>query len=257
MRWNRDGWEASVRIGVLTPHADVGPESELQAMAPAGVVIHAARVPSAAMGTGGVMGPAIPLAPVRTFAESPHVDAAAELLVAAPLQAVAYAFTSSAYVIGVEAEAAMIARLERRTGGTPVVAACAATVKALGAPAAKRVALFDPPWFDDELNGLGGRYYESAGSEVVQSSPCGLPSEQTRITPADLHGWVSGNGPVEADAIVIGGNGLRAVGVIAALEDDLGRPVVTANQALMWDALRTAGADPSSVKDHGRLFRNG
>jgi maleate isomerase len=28
-RWKRDGWEATVRIGVLTPHADVGPESEL------------------------------------------------------------------------------------------------------------------------------------------------------------------------------------------------------------------------------------
>ena len=48
-RWKRDGWEASVRIGVLTPHADVGPESELQAMAPPGVAIHATRVPFGAM----------------------------------------------------------------------------------------------------------------------------------------------------------------------------------------------------------------
>jgi hypothetical protein len=24
-RWKPDGWEASVRIGVLTPHADVNP----------------------------------------------------------------------------------------------------------------------------------------------------------------------------------------------------------------------------------------
>ncbi len=86
-RWKRDGWEASVRIGVLTPHADVNPESELQAMAPPGVAIHATRVPFGAMAAEGVMDPTIPLAPVRAFAEPPHLDNAAELLAAAPLKA--------------------------------------------------------------------------------------------------------------------------------------------------------------------------
>jgi maleate isomerase len=174
-RWKRDGWEATMRIGVLTPHADVGPESELQAMAPPGLGIHAARVPFGATAAGGVMDPTIPLAPVRAFAEPPHLDNAAELLAAAPLNAIAYGFTSSAYMIGVEGEAEMIARLEGRTRGIPVVAACRAAVKGLRVLAARRIALFDPPWFDTELNGLGRRYYESAGFEVVHSAPCGLP----------------------------------------------------------------------------------
>src|SRR5258708_27303471 len=90
LAWRPDGWEARVRIGVLTPHADVGPESELQAMAPPGVVIHAARVPFGAMGAGGGMDPTIPLAPVRGFAQPPHVDDAAELLAAAALDAIAF-----------------------------------------------------------------------------------------------------------------------------------------------------------------------
>jgi maleate isomerase len=55
------------------------------------------------------------------------VDDAAELLATAPLDAIAYGFTSSAYVIGgVEGEAEMSARLERPTRGIPVVAACRA-----------------------------------------------------------------------------------------------------------------------------------
>ncbi len=256
-RWKRDGWEATVRIGVLTPHADVGPESELQAMAPPGVAIHAARVPFGAMAAGGVMDPTIPLAPVRAFAEPPHVDNAAELLAAAPLNAIAYGFTSSAYVIGVEGEAEMIARLEQRTRGIPVVAACRAAVEGLRVLTARRIALVDPPWFDTELNGLGRRYYESAGFEVVYSAPCGLPSDQAKITPADLHAWVGEHVSTDADAIVIGGNGFRAVGAITALEEDLGRPVVTANQALLWAALRVADADPGSVPDYGRLFGHG
>jgi maleate isomerase len=246
-----------VRIGVLTPHADVGPESELRAMAPPGVAIHATRVPFGAMAAAGVMDPTIPLAPVRAFAEPPHVDDAAELLAAAPLDAIVYGFTSSAYVIGVEGEAEMIARLDRRTRGIPVVAACAAAVEGLRVLGARRIALFDPPWFDTELNDLGRRYYESAGFEVVYSAPCGLASEQTRITPADLHAWVSEHVPSDADAIVIGGNGFRAVGAIAALEEDLGRPMVTANQALLWAALRVSDADTSSVTDYGRLFGSG
>src|SRR5215216_3556630 len=257
VQWKRDGWEATVRIGVLTPHADVGPESELQAMAPPGVAIHATRVPFGAMAAEGVMDPTIPLVPVRAFAEPPHLDNAAELLAAAPLNAIAYGFTSSAYVIGVEGEAEMIARLERRTRGIPVVAACRATVEGLRVLGARRIALFDPPWFDTELNGLGRRYYESAGFEVVHSAPCGLPSDQAKITPADLHAWVSEHVSTDAEAIVIGGNGFRAVGAIAALEEDLGRPVVTANLALLWAALRAADADSNSASDYGRLFEHG
>jgi maleate isomerase len=210
------------------------------------------------MAAGGMMDPTIPLAPVRAFAEPPHVDNAAELLAAAPLHAIAYGFTSSAYVIGVQGETEMIARLERRTRSIPVVAACRAAVEGLHILAARRIALVDPPWFDSELNRLGHRYYESAGFEVVYSTPCGLPSEQAKITPAELHAWVVEHIPTDdAEAIVIGGNGFRAVGAIAALEEDLGRPVVTANQALLWAALRVADVNLGSVTDYGRLFGHG
>ena len=253
--WQPDGWDVRVRIGLLVPHADVGPESELQAMAPPGVGTHAARVPFGAMGAGGAMDPTIPLAPVRAFAQPPRVDAAAELLAAAPVHVIAYAFTSSAYVIGVEAEAAMIARLAQRTRGIPVVATSAATVAALRETGARRIALLSPPWFDADLDELGRRYYQSAGFDIAHSGPCDLPSDQARITPPDLYDQVCARTPDDADAVVIGGNGFRAVGAIAALEQTLERPVVTANQALLWAALKTAGANPSAVAGYGRIFR--
>jgi maleate isomerase len=65
---------------------------------------------------------------------------------------------------------------------------------------------------------------------------------------------VIANMPDDADAVVIGGNGFRAVGVIEALEWDLDRPVVTANQALFWRCLTTAGVS-ADVVGYGRLFR--
>ncbi|WP_371618697.1 maleate cis-trans isomerase [Streptomyces sp. NBC_00454] len=252
--WQPDGWDVRVRLGVLTPHADVGPESELRAMAPADVGLHAARVPFGAMGSGGAMDPTIPLAPVRAFAEPPHLDEAAALLAAAPVAVIAFAFTSSAYVIGPRGEAHMLARLEKLTHGLPVVATCAAAVRALRALGAGRIALVDPPWFDETLSDLGRGYYEDSGFEVPYAAPCGLPSGQTLIGPRALHDWVVAQVPDTAEAVVIGGNGFRAVGAIAALEATLDRPVLTANQVLLWAALRAAGSPTTAITAYGRLF---
>jgi maleate isomerase len=48
-----------------------------------------------------------------------------------------------------------------------------------------------------------------------------------------------------------------SVGVIEALEAERGRPVLTANQVLLWAAPRAAGAPASSVAGCGRIFAVG
>jgi maleate isomerase len=87
--WQRDGWGARTRIGILMPHVDVGPEAEFVAMAPEGVTIHSTRVRVDVVMPGAATDPGIALAPVRAFAEPPAIDDAAELLAAAPLHAIA------------------------------------------------------------------------------------------------------------------------------------------------------------------------
>jgi maleate isomerase len=249
-----DGWSTRRRIGLLVPHADVGPESELRAMAPVDIGLHSARVPFGAMRAGGVMDATIAMAPVRAFAEPPFVDDAVELLAAAPIDSIAFGFTSSAYAIGADAEKAMVQRLTDRAGGIPVVAPCAASLDALSGFGAQSIALFSPPWFDAELNTLGRSYYEQAGFEVVTAMSCDLPSGQTLIEPEAMAASILPNVGDHADAVVIGGNGFRAVGVIEHLEAELGRPVVTANQVLLWAALRAAGSATPAVTGYGRLF---
>ena len=251
--WRRDGWDAVARIGVLTPHADVGPESELQAMAPDDVVIHAARARFGAMAAGGAMDPTIPLAPVRAFANPPYVDEAVELLAAAPVSAIGYAFTSSAYVIGADGEASMVSRLQERAGGVPVVASTGASVQALRAFGAERLALIQPPWFDAELTELAAAYFLTQKFDVRFCASAELPSDQRAIKPKDLHSWVTARVPDDADAICIGGNGFRAVGTIEAIECDLDRPVVTANQALLWSLLASV-RHSSRPNGYGQLF---
>ncbi|MER7179421.1 maleate cis-trans isomerase [Streptomyces hyaluromycini] len=254
-RWRDDGWQPVARIGVIVPHADVGPESEIGAMLPRGVGLHAARMHFAAMRAGGLMDPTIPHGPVRSFTDPPFADQAAEMLAAAPIDAIGCGFTSSAYKLGADGEAAFIERVEEYTRGIPLASTCASAVIALRALGARKLALVNPPWFDSELDALGQKYFVDQGFEVVHHAPCGLPSSQARITPQGLFSWIGDHVmPSRPDAVFIAGNGMRAVGTIDALEDTHGIPVLAANQVLLWRTLRMAKA-PVHVTGYGRLFK--
>jgi len=168
--WQPDGW-GHTRIGVLTPHADIVPEAEFNALAPDGISIHAARIPFGGYRPGGTMDPTIAEDPVRAIADPPAVDDAAEMLAMAPLHAIVFGFTSSSYVRGAADDAALKSRLEARTRGIPVVIPCAAAAIGLSVLSAKQVALISPPWFSVEMAQQGARYFKSQGFEIVYSAP--------------------------------------------------------------------------------------
>ena len=245
------------RIGVLTPHFDIVPELEFAAMAPVGTSVHAARVPFGVSAGATVIGADA----VRAFAEPPEVDQAAELLAAAPIDVIVYAFTSSSYLCGIEADTALVKRLQGRTQGVPVVVPCIAALEALRELGVQRLALVNPPWFPSDADRLGAEYFASQGFEVVYHARAGLehselPAGQLDIEPGPLHDWVSDNVPADVDAIFIGGNGFRAVGAIEVLEKDLERPVLSANQVAFWQALRETG-NGGAVAGYGRLLADG
>ncbi|MGB8931198.1 MAG: hypothetical protein WCC48_08125, partial [Anaeromyxobacteraceae bacterium] len=80
-----------------------------------------------------------------------------------------------------------------------------------------------------------------------------LPRDPLSIQPAQVYEWVRTHVPDMAEAVFIGGGGLRAIGVIRALEETLKRPVVTANQVVFWHALRTARID-QAISGYGQIF---
>src|SRR5690606_2270448 len=57
----------------------------------------------------------------------------------------------------------------------------------------------------------------------------------------------------DAEALVICCGAMRAVDVIQEIEDELGKPVIASNQAMLWDCLRLAGID-DRVEGFGRIF---
>ena len=239
--WQPDGVGSVARMGVLTPDFDPVPESEMWAMAPHGVSIHTSRVTWRWNDD------------PRRFAEAPQLDNAIDQLVALKPQAIIYAFTSSSYALGADAEGALRARLEKRAGGISVILTCLAATEALRLVRARRIALIHPPWFSEETSAKGKDYFRNQGFEVALCERIAPERPFTEVPPAELYQWVKTNVPRNADAVLIGGNGLRAVGTIQALEENLRRPVFTANQVVFWGALRALGAT-SKPRQYGRLF---
>jgi maleate isomerase len=111
-----------------------------------------------------------------------------------------------------------------------------------------------PPWFGDELNALGAAYFRDQGFSVTTSRLADLPSDPSRIEPDDVITWISNHVTDEAQAVFLGGNGFRSVSAIARLELQIGRPVVTSNQALLWSLLQTI-SPRIEVTGYGSLFR--
>lgn len=253
--WSPDGWSAKGRIGVVVPHADVGPEAEFGAIAQGAVSIHGARLNFSAMRAGGEMDEKLPHAPIESFTSPPYIDQTVESLASSPLDAITLAFTSSAYVHGPQGERALIKRLAPRTRSIPIVSTCLSAEQALQALDVKNMALVNPSWFDAEIDGQGADYFNDAGFSVVHHAPCGLPSGQKYITPQNMYDWVkSVIARSRPSAVFVGGNGQRAVGVIAAIERDTGVAMLTANQVLLWNALRLSNI-AVNVAGYGRLFR--
>ena len=241
-RWRADGAGSVARIGVLTPAFDPVPETEMVAMAPRGVSVHAARVGRQAGGA-------------RAFAEPPSVDAAVDQLVELAPRVILFGYTSSSYALGPAGDDMVKVRLETRSRQIPVLLTCPAATEALRALSVSRIALVHPPWFAEDMNEQGRDYFATQGFDVLRSTRLSPSRPFTEVPPAEVYEWVRRNVPRGAEAVFIGGNGLRAIGAIRALEEVLRMPVLTANQVLFWQALRFVGAT-TKVTQYGRVFQS-
>jgi maleate isomerase len=214
-------------------------------MAPDGVSLHTSRVF---------------FADLATFADPPGPENATKLLARLPLQVIIYAWTVGSYLLGTTGEQELVRRVERHSNGIPVLMSAPAATAGFRALQAERIALIHAPFFTDDFDQKGAAYFQERGFEVVHVShmmpPIEVPHPNTGsvASPAEIYEWVRSHVPSSAEAVFIGGNALRSIGVIAALEEDLGRPVLTANQVSLWHALRTAGAEVR-VEDYGQLFK--
>ncbi|QNE21406.1 maleate cis-trans isomerase [Kribbella qitaiheensis] len=237
-------------VGVLTPHAAPGPETEMPDMAPGQVRVEVSRTRNAMSCSSRDAASTSPDG-LRAQAGATALDEEASALLPA-VDVLAFASTGSGYALGYDEESALVRRLRERWD-VPVCATSLSAVSALRSRQVKRISLVHPPWFGSSLNELGAEYFRSQGFEVVDARLAALPDDPDQVQPAMVVEWVAQHLRHRAEAVFIGGNGLRAARAIHHLESRTGRLVLQANQVLLWSVLQHAGA-PVTVRGFGKLF---
>jgi maleate isomerase len=257
----KDNWGWRARIGLFIVGNEAVPEAEWWAMAPPGVSVHAARVTARA--------PWAPWNANRTAVEpADDLLRGARQFAAMRLQAVTLAHSSSSLVGGKGWDAAAVASLAPVLG-TPFVTTNGLDIDAaLRAMHVRRPFLVLPPWFNDDTVAAGLRYYADHGFETAGHLRYDPGRKWRDLPPGELVGQGAGfeqeveplyaqiraSCPPAADGVLIAGTGFRCAAILEALEQDLQRPVISANQASLWHCLRAAGVR-TAVEGYGALLR--
>jgi maleate isomerase len=260
-----DNWGWRARLGLFIVGNEAVPEAEWWAMVPPGVSLHAARVTARA-----------PWARWRD--DKSGVECEEDLLrgarqfAAMRLSAVTVGHSSSSILGGKGWDAATVSALAKELGqksdkGPFVTTNGLDTQAALRASGIKRPFLVLPPWFNDDTVAAGVRYYADTGFATAGHLRYD-PGPKWRMPPGELvaHGLgleqeveplyaqIKAACPAAADGVLIAGTGFRCVAILEALEQDLKRPVISANQASLWHCLRSAGVR-TPVSGYGSLLR--
>ncbi|WP_247730342.1 maleate cis-trans isomerase family protein [Halovivax limisalsi] len=233
------GWKA--RIGVITTSVNTVVEPEFHELAPDGVTIATSRLRH-----GGKT------SEENTNSMNEDVNRCAELLATANPDAVLYGVTAGSFLNGREYEEEMSETITD-IAGAPAITASSSIRRALETLGAERVSVATPyiPKFDDRLES----YLREFGYTVAAMDGHTIEEgfEIAAVHPEAIYRAVKRADRPEADAVVISGTNYRTMEVIEDLEADLGKPVVSANTASLWDVLTTVGVDPATVSC-GELF---
>ncbi|QIE44660.1 Asp/Glu racemase [Pseudohalocynthiibacter aestuariivivens] len=187
----------------------------------------------------------------ETLAEMERALPTAAGLLPDGLAAIGYGCTSAATVIGEDAVARAI---QVAQAGVPVTNPISAVKAALEALGARRIAMVTP--YVPSVTAPMIALLAQGGIEVVREISFGEGDDRrvARIAPHSTRAAMLEAGRDDGvDAVFASCTNLQTFPVIELVETELGLPVVTSNQALLWHMLRLAGAQAQGWGP-GRLF---
>jgi maleate cis-trans isomerase len=233
------------KIGVMIPSSNTTCEADFNLVAPGEFSVHGQRLWLTNEASGNAAFERM----------NQEVESGARYLGTAKVDVVAYGCVMGSVTGGVEADKAMLALIEREAGA-PAVATMPATLEALRGFGARRISVATP--YPDEKNRQLRVYLEAQGFEVlnIAGEPQAAASGNQGIndqSPESVKAFAGQIFRPEADALLCACTAWRSLEVAGALERDLGKPVVTANQAMLWAARRALGAT-HPIRGFGRLL---
>ena len=240
-RFEPDTGPARHRIGLIALDSDVATERDFHLMTPPDVMFYTSRLHCTN-----------PVTVENLRRQGPLLRNAVELLIPGQrLDVIAYSCTSGTVAIGYEGVASEIRAGERP--GIPVVTPITSALAGFAHLGIRSISLLTP--YLDSVNQAMRAFIESHGVRVVNIG--GFCMEDDRemacIPPDAILDAALEVHDERADALFISCTAIRAAEIIERAEAALSRPVLSANQALIWQSLREAGCR-APVQGFGRLL---
>ena len=168
------------------------------------------------------------------------------------LNTIAYGCTSGTIAIGEDSVKEKI--LSAKPGSyvtTPVTSA----IKAFKLMNIKKIALFTP--YPDPVNKIILEYFTKKNIEVLSfaSLNLNLDSEFANVDPNYILEISSKLETKNADALFISCTALPVLNILDKLEKKIKKPVLSSNQTLIWDTIRSIGYK-SPIRGYGKLLEN-
>lgn len=180
------------------------------------------------------------------------VKAAKDILPGASLDSLAYACTSGSIAIGPDA---VFKRLAEGQPGVPATTPITAAMDGFNLLGVSKVALLTP--YPNDINQPILKFVEDNGVGVVAMSTFNMESDidVARIPLSAILEAADEADHPDADALFLSCTALRSAECIETLEDRLGKPVMSSNQAMLWRAMRMAGYE-GKISGYGKLMQN-
>ena len=219
------GWVA--KLGLIVPASNTVNAHEWELLAPEGVSIHTARVAQSGRSSR------------ASFEEmASATELAAQQLATASVDAVGYGCTSGSFMTPRTDVMNSISQIT----GCPATNSADAALAALRALGATRVALATP--YMDYIHECEITFLEEEGISVTGSLNLGLgETEEERfairkISPKAAFQMALAVDTPDTEAIFLSCTSMASVGSILEIEAQLGKPVVTSNQATLWHLMQ-------------------
>lgn len=218
------------KIGVVVPANNSVLEPEWWSALPAGFAVYATRV----MARGD-------LTPEAIVAMESQVERAVDELVATGVDVIVYADMVTTFIMSSGWNEEKVDAIERHTG-LPALSAWTALRDALAALGARRIALGTP--YPARIHALAPPFFAERHFTLSGDATLDIVAmrEVPTVDASRLLPFVRSIPRAGADALVLLATDLPCFGTLAALEAELGIPVLTSNQTLLWRALRRLGA---------------
>jgi maleate isomerase len=229
------------RVGFIIPSSNRIVEPNMQRFMPEGVIAHFTRI-------GMTNRHRAPLEKLM-----PRILEAADLLNDSKCDVIVFQCTGRSMSGGVDMDAQVLREITRATGA-PAISTASSVRAALGALGAERLVFISET--KQEGHDAKREYLEEAGYEIVADRAVGLSGSDAYCSAPPLL-WFDSAIALQtdaADAYFISCANIQAIDVIENLEEELGKPVITSNQAALWHALRSIGI-PDEIIGLGRLFQ--